>query len=76
MFDLPIRFSKAREALRWKLKELGFIQFQKSVWVFPYLCEDEIIFVADFFRVGKYVEILTVERILRDESIKRHFNLI
>lgn len=75
MFDLPIRFNKAREALRWKLKELGFVQFQKSVWAYPYPCEDEIIFIADFFGVGKYVEVLVVESILRDEKLKKEFNL-
>ena len=76
MFDLPIRFNKAREALRWKLKELGFLQFQKSVWVYPYPCEDEVIFVADFFGVGKYVEVLIVESILRDQKFKKEFGLV
>lgn len=75
MYDLPLRFKKAREELRWKLKELGFYQFQKSAWIYPYPCEDEIIFIADFFGLGKYVEILTVDNILRDEKIKKYFYL-
>ncbi|MBP9714943.1 MAG: hypothetical protein KBD52_00410 [Candidatus Pacebacteria bacterium] len=75
MYDLPLRFKKARESLRWKLKDLGFYQFQKSVWIYPYPCEDEIIFVADFYGVGKYVEILVIENILRDEKLKKYFNL-
>src|SRR3989338_6061921 len=29
MFDIPMRFTKGREALRCHLKELGFFQFQK-----------------------------------------------
>ncbi len=75
MFDIPIRFTKGREALRHHLKELGFYQFQKSAWIFPYPCEDEIIFIADFFGVGKFVEILTIENILRDGHLKKHFHL-
>ncbi len=75
MFDIPIRFTKGREALRYHLKELNFLQFQKSAWIYPYPCEDEIIFIADFFGVGKCVEILTVESILRDEKLKKHFHL-
>lgn len=75
MFDIPMRFTKGREALRYHLKELGFCQFQKSAWLFPYPCEDEIIFVADFYGVGKYVEILTVDTILRDEKYIKHFKL-
>ena len=75
MFDIPMRFTKGREALRFHLKELDFFQFQKSAWVYPYPCEDETIFIADFFGVGKFVEVLTVETILRDERLKKYFQL-
>lgn len=75
MFDIPIRCTKGREALRYHLKDLNFFQFQKSAWIYPYPCEDEIIFISDFFGVGKYVEILTVEDILRDQKLKKYFNL-
>jgi len=75
MFDIPMRFTKGREALRYHLKDLNFFQFQKSAWIYPYPCEDEIIFISDFFGVGKYVEVLTVEDILRDEKLKKYFCL-
>jgi|SRR3989344_6571636 len=75
MFDIPIGFTKGRESLRFYLKELNFFQFQKSAWIYPYPCEDEIMFIANFFGVGKCVEILTVESILRDEKLKKHFHL-
>jgi hypothetical protein len=73
IFDIPVRFKKAREALRMKLKDLGFVQLQKSVWLHPYPCEDEIIFIADFFGVGKCVEILTTDSFLNESRFKRHF---
>jgi len=75
MYDLPIRFQKVREELRWKLKDLGFYRFQKSAWIYPYPCDDEIIFIADFYGVGNFVDILTVESILREEKIREHFSL-
>ncbi len=75
MYDLPIRFKKARDAFRWKLKDLGFYQFQKSVWVYPYPCEGEMMFVADFFGVRKHIEILEVSKILNDRKLKAHFSL-
>ena len=75
MFDIPMRFTKGREALRYHLKKLNFFQFQKSAWIYPYPCEDEIIFITDFFGLGKYVEILTVENLLNDEKLKKHFRL-
>lgn len=75
MFDIPMRFTKGRESLRYHLKDLGFFQFQKSAWIYPFPCEDEIIFIADFFGVRKCVEILTVESILDDQKLKKHFHL-
>ena len=75
MYDFPIRFKKARNAFRWKLKDLKFFQFQKSVWIFPYPCEKEILFIANFFGVRKYVEILEVDKILDDRKIRAHFRI-
>ena len=75
IYDFPIRFKKAREAFRWKLKDLGFFQFQKSAWIYPYPCEDQILFIADFYRVQKHIEILEVDKILDDKKIKAHFSL-
>ena len=75
MYDLPVRFKKARDAFRWKLKDLGFFQFQKSAWIYPYPCEGEMLFVADFYGVRKHVEILEVGKILDDKKLKTHFGL-
>lgn len=75
MYDFPIRFKKARNAFRFKLKQLRFFQFQKSAWIYPYPCEGEILFVADFYCVRKHIEILEVGKILDDRKIKTHFGL-
>ena len=76
IFDIPTKpklFNQAREALRNKIKDLGFYQMQKSVWVYPYDCEDEILFIAELFQVQKYIELLTVEKLLHEENIKQVF---
>ncbi|MFH0969339.1 MAG: hypothetical protein V1804_02430 [Patescibacteria group bacterium] len=75
IFDIPIKFNTAREALRRKISELGFRQFQKSVWIIPYECEDEILFIAEMFEVEKYVEIITAENLLHEKEIKKVFKL-
>jgi DNA-binding PadR family transcriptional regulator len=75
VFDIPVGHGKAREALRWRLKMLGFYQYQKSVWAYPHPCEKEILFVADHFGVGKFVEIFSVDRISNDLELKKHFRL-
>ncbi len=75
LFDIPINYTKAREALRFRLKALGFFQYQKSVWVYPYPCKDEILFVADQFNIGRFVEILDATGLSDDTALKKHFKL-
>jgi hypothetical protein len=74
-FDIPVEFNAAREALRYKMKELGFKQFQKSVWIIPYECEDEILFISEMFEVEKYVEIIVAEKILHEKIIMNAFKM-
>lgn len=58
IFDIPEHLGQARRALQSKLKEMGFYPLQKSVWVHPFPCEDEIGFLKDFFQVNQYVHVL------------------
>jgi len=46
-FDIPEKHRRARDALREKLKEIGFREFQQSVFIQPYPCTDEINFLVD-----------------------------
>jgi hypothetical protein len=76
IFDIPSypkRYNGAREALRDKIKELGFCQIQKSVWVYPYECEDEMLFIAEMFQVQQYIEILVVEKFLHTDVLEKRF---
>ncbi len=78
IFDIPTKpkiYHQAREALRRKIKDLGFYQMQKSVWVYPYECEDELLFIAELFQVQRYIEILTVDGMLYEEGLKKKFKL-
>lgn len=75
IFDVPNKYTNARNALRDKLKELGFFQFQKSAWIYPYPCFDEIIFIAKFYNVEKFVELFIVDEMLNDYKARKYFNL-
>lgn len=75
IFDVPTKHNSAREALRGKMKELGFKQFQKSVWIIPWECEDEILFVAEVFRAEKYIEIIEADYLLHEKEMKKFFKL-
>lgn len=74
MFDIPEAKKNAREAFREKLKQLGFFQFQKSVWVYPYQCQEEIDFISEIFEIAPYITILNV-RVDDDKPLKDRFGL-
>ncbi|MBI2100826.1 MAG: CRISPR-associated endonuclease Cas2 [Candidatus Vogelbacteria bacterium] len=75
-FDIPERKKAARHALRHKLKELGFKNLQRSVFVCPYPCEDEINFIVEFFEVRPYVRYSEVTKLTNDADLKLYFELI
>ena len=75
VFDIPEKLKKARDALREKLKELGFYELQKSVFVFPYECQKEIEFIIEFFNLRKYVRFGVLEFIDNEFHLKKIFGL-
>ena len=75
MFDIPERKRRARNALSRTLKEIGLIQLQKSVFIGPYECRNEIDFVSHYFHVRDHVNYLEVIQVEYDARLKQHFNL-
>ncbi|HEX9721674.1 MAG TPA: hypothetical protein VGA53_00225 [Candidatus Paceibacterota bacterium] len=49
LFDIEELHRIKREAFRGVLRNLGIKPFQKSVWICPYECKDEIDLLRDFF---------------------------
>ena len=49
LFDIPEEIRIKRDVLRTKLKELQFSMIQRSSWVIPYPCRDEIKMLQEFF---------------------------
>lgn len=75
-FDIPEKNKKAREALREKLKDLDFYPLQKSLFVFPFPCRDEIDFVAEVFQIQKHITYFETPGINNDYKIKKYFSLL
>lgn len=75
-FDVPENKKAARNALRSKLKELGFHQLHKSVFIYPYPCLSEVQFIEEIFKVGPYVNFIEAKRIDGDEWLKSEFDLL
>lgn len=76
IFDIPNASNFIRNVFRRKLKEFGFYPLQKSVWVYPFPCKEEVRFLREFLGCSKdqirYVETTTLED---DELIRRKFSI-
>ena len=75
MFDIPEKHKKARDALRFHLKQMKFFEYQKSVFVTPYPCLKEIIFVSEFYRVKPFVRHVIATKLDNELHLKSHFGL-
>jgi hypothetical protein len=74
-FDIPEKQRFARDILRDKIKGLGFCELQKSVFVFPYQCENEIEFLIENYGITKWVRFGILEKIDNDAYLKKFFEL-
>lgn len=74
-FDVPEKKRKGRDALRFKLRELGFYEWQKSVFVHPYPCRDQIDFIVEFFELRSFVRYGELLNPTNEAELKLHFNL-
>lgn len=75
VFDVPEKKRAARDSLREKMKELGCIKFNDSVWVYPYPCQKEIDFVANYWGIGKYVHFILARNITNRDILEKAFHL-
>jgi phenylacetic acid degradation operon negative regulatory protein len=74
-FDIPEKYRIGRDALRRKLKLIGFCELQKSVFVTHYNCKSEIKLLVDFFKLDKYVRFGILEMLDNEDYLKNFFKL-
>ena len=72
----PKKKKKGRDALAAKLKGLGFYPVQKSVFIHPYECKDEVDFITELFDIVPYVRFLRVRDVDIELDLKNIFRLI
>lgn len=78
IFDIPEDKKIAREALRNKLKILGLIKLQDSIWATPFSCEKEIGLIKSIFNLSDYwVDVIITDNIgSREYQFRKFFDLI
>ena len=75
IFDIPDEKRAARNALVSKLKELGFYMLQKSVYIHPFPCDNEIEFISSVFKIRDNVLALVIEDLEGSKKVLHLFNL-
>ena len=75
IFDIPERKKQGREALRSKLKQLGFHPLQKSCFIHPFDCRSEIDFISEIFEVSPYVNFIVAKEIEGAMFLREFFGL-
>jgi len=76
LFDIKNERTPARNALRLLLRRLGFVQLQKSAWVFPHDCTDEVNFLRSFFKLNDgELRVIVTEDIGNDADLRIAFGL-
>lgn len=73
MFDIPESHKVRRNSLTQKLKQLGFKQLQRSVWIHPFSCRMEIERTCLAYGVSKYVTYIETTHIDHQDKLITRF---
>jgi len=72
-FDIEEKNNLARDRLRGYINKLGMKQYQKSVWVSPYDCEQEVRYIREILNIPHGVKLAVVEQLENDEDLREWF---
>ncbi|MEK7154062.1 MAG: hypothetical protein AAB792_00700 [Patescibacteria group bacterium] len=75
-FDIPSKNPKsklARHSLLKKLKELGFIMVQRSLWVHPFECREELAIIVKAFEIEPYAHFFVAHDFDKDPELRVKF---
>lgn len=75
LFDIPEKSRVIRDALRRALIRAGFFEYQKSVFVHPFECRDEIDFIIEFFSAKPYTRYIIADSLDNEFHLKKYFQL-
>lgn len=75
-FDIPEALKTKRDYFSRRLQELGMQQLQRSVWVHPYPCRQEVEAIAVGYEVERYVTYIETAYIDASEQLQARFAAI
>ncbi len=75
LFDIPEGIRKNRNSFAVGLKRMGFVSVQKSCFVFPFPCFEEVEALADFCEVHRYITCALAELLEGTSALRKHYRL-
>ena len=75
VYDIANLKKFQREIFRETLKRLKFLRLQKSVYLTPFVCDDEIEYLRQLFNIGSEVLVFKVAEIENTQDYKRYFGI-
>ncbi len=75
IFDIPNHLKSRRDGFAGALKRIGFRPYQKSVFICPFPCEEELQAIAGYFGVTEYIDIVVAEKVSRSKSLQTVYRL-
>lgn len=74
-FDVPVKYSRQRSLFTQQLQGLGFFMLQRSLWVYPSPCFEQIEQIAGHYNVLRYCALFEVSKLDTGSTrrLLRHF---
>lgn len=75
IYDISKFKKSSLNSFRWILKQIKFYPLQRSVYLTPYKCHDEIEYLREYMNLGKEVLYLEISKLENERYFKDYFGL-
>ena len=72
-FDIPEEKGRGRRAFQQRLKTLGCMQLQKSVFIYPHACPEEIDMLTSFWKIFPFVHYCETSDLGTAQQVAKQF---
>lgn len=74
-YDIPRGKKNQADSFRLLLKKMQFLQLQKSLWLTPFPCTQEIEFLKSLYSLNDNVTILTISQLEGEAEYRKYFGI-
>ncbi|MEK7660174.1 MAG: hypothetical protein AAB343_03160 [Patescibacteria group bacterium] len=75
IYDVPEDRKRGRDAIRYELRNMGFVELQHSVWIFPFDVTDILLLIRELYDLKSELIVLTADRFDGDHIYQKHFDI-